>query len=189
MTAGMDNSLALLGLLGTEPSYGYDLKHGYDRWFGAEKPLAFGQVYATLARLLKHGLITLLGDESGGGPERKRYEITADGRGRVDQWLFTPDVPSPHLQTNLFAKTVIAILLGQDVPALLEAQRKEDMRRMRELTAQKRKADFATVLLCDHALFHIEADLRWIEITTARLDELSSAVLRETAPDTSTRTP
>lgn len=174
--ANMDSSLALLGLLGTEPSYGYDLKHGYDRWFGAEKPLAFGQVYATLARLVKHGLIELLGDEAGGGPERKRYDITASGRERVREWLFTPETPSETMQSNLFAKTVVAILLNQDAAQLLELQRGEHMRRMRELTKQKQDANFATVLLCDHALFHIEADLRWIELTSARLEQLTAEV-------------
>lgn len=177
MATTMDNSLALLGLLETEPSYGYDLKQDYDRWFGAEKPLAFGQVYATLARLLKHGLIELLGDEAGSGPERKRYEITADGCERVRSWLFTPDVPSESLQTNLFAKTVIALLLDQDVDELLQRQQSEHMRRMRELTRKKQGANFATVLQCDHALFHIEADLRWIDLTSSRLGELHELVV------------
>src|SRR5699024_9056316 len=52
--SAIDSSHALLGLIGTGPSYGYDLKHDYDRLFGGERPLAFGQVYATLARLVKH---------------------------------------------------------------------------------------------------------------------------------------
>ncbi|MCA0251817.1 MAG: PadR family transcriptional regulator [Actinobacteria bacterium] len=174
----MDNSLVLLGLLGVQPSYGYDLKHGYDRLFGREKQLAFGQVYAVLARLLKSGLIDLLGDEAGAGPDRKRYQVTPTGRDEITHWLFTPDIPSATLQSNLFAKTVIALLLDADAGQLLEAQRAEHQQRMRVLTQQKRGADLATVLLCDHALFHIEADLRWMDLTTARLDELRSEVRR-----------
>lgn len=173
----VDSSQVLLGLLGTQPSHGYDLKHGYDRWFGREKPLAFGQVYATLARLLKHGLIDLLGDESGAGPDRKRYAITPTGRDRVAQWLFAPEAPSGMLQSNLFAKTVIALLLGDNAERLLDVQRTEHLARMRELTRRKRGADLATVLLCDHALFHIEADLRWIDLTAARLTELREQVI------------
>lgn len=175
--AQMDNSLALLGLLGNEATYGYDLKHDYDRWFGGEKPLAFGQIYATLARFVKHGLIELLGDETGRGPDRKRYEITEEGRARVMEWLFTPVVPEEALQSNLFAKTVIALLLHQNAEELLAMQRSEHMRRMRELTARKHRADFATVLLCDHALFHIEADLRWLDLTLARLEDLRAQVV------------
>ncbi len=177
-SADMDNSLVLLGLLGVQPSYGYDLKHGYDRLFGREKQLAFGQVYAVLARLLKSGLIDLLGDEAGAGPDRKRYRITPTGRDEITRWLFTPDVPSATLQSNLFAKTVIALLLDADAEQLLEAQRAEHQQRMRVLTRQKPNADLATVLLCDHALFHIEADLRWMDLTAARLGELRSEVRR-----------
>lgn len=174
----MDSSNALLGLLGTGSGYGYDLKHDYDRHFGSEKPLAFGQVYATLARLLKHGLIELLGDEAGGGPDRKRYAITAAGRGKLEEWLFSADVPSATLQSNLFAKTIIALLLGDDAERLLDGQRAEHLQRMRELTRKKQGADLSTVLMCDHALFHIEADLRWIELTSARLGELGQEVGR-----------
>lgn len=173
----VDSTTVLLGLLGTGPSHGYDLKHGYDRWFGTDKPLAFGQVYATLARLLKQGMIELLGDEAGGGPDRKRYAITPVGRERVAEWLFSPEVPSGSLQSNLFAKTVVALLLGDDADRLLDMQRAEHLARMGGLTALKQGADLATVLLCDHALFHIEADLRWIDLTTARLTELQQEVL------------
>lgn len=61
-----------MGLVGAGPSYGYDLKYGYDRYFGSEKPLAFGQVYATLARLLRDGLIEMLGEQAESGPDRRR---------------------------------------------------------------------------------------------------------------------
>lgn len=172
----VDNSLALLGLLGRAPTHGYDLKHDYDRLFGERRPLAFGQVYATLARLLRDGLVVVLGEESGGGPDRKRYEITAPGIDRVGAWLFTPDTPSPTLQSNLFAKTVIALLLGQDAERLLRVQRSEHASRMRELTRLKRGAALASTLLYDHALFHIEADLRWIDLTGARLADLAQEI-------------
>ena len=168
----IDTSKVLLGLLGRHPSYGYDLKQDYDRLFGAKKAMAFGQVYATLARLTKTGLIALLGEESGAGPDRKRYQITPAGRTQVEQWMFTPQVPLESLQSNLFAKTVIALLLGDDAERLLDLQRKEHLERMRELTRQKLAGDIATMLICDYALFHVEADLRWIELTSARLAEL-----------------
>lgn len=168
----MNNSLTLLGLLSVEPSYGYDLKHNYDRYFGAEKPLAFGQVYATLARLIRDDLIAALGEESGGGPDRKRYEILPAGRHNLEQWMFTPDVPSETLQSNLFAKTIVALLLDDDAQRLLDIQRAKHMARMRELTRAKETADILRIVILDHALFHIEADLRWIDITGARLTEL-----------------
>lgn len=174
----MDSANALLGLLGAGPGYGYDLKHDYDRHFGSEKPLAFGQVYATLARLLKHGFIELLGGEAGGGPERKRYAITPGGRVRIEEWLYSAETPSEDLRSNLFAKTVIALLLGDDAERLLDVQRSQHLARMRELTRRKHGADIGTILVCDHALFHIEADLRWIDLTAARLAELRAEVRR-----------
>jgi DNA-binding PadR family transcriptional regulator len=168
----VNNSLTLLGLLSREPSYGYDLKHAYDRYFGTGKALAFGQVYSTLARMVRDELILALGEETGGGPDRKKYEITAAGRGKVREWLFTPDVPSETLQSNLFAKTVIALLIDDDADRLLDVQRSEHMARMRELTRLKQDGDLLQVLMCDHGLFHIEADLRWIDLTGARLTQL-----------------
>ena len=168
----VNNSLTLLGLLNREPSYGYDLKHSYDRYFGSGKALAFGQVYSTLARMVRDELIRALGEETGAGPDRKKYEITGAGEDKVHEWLFTPDVPSEALQSNLFAKTVIALLLGNDAEQLLDLQRSEHMARMRELTRLKQEGDLLQVLMCDHGLLHIEADLRWIDLTGARLTQL-----------------
>ena len=177
----MNNSLTLLGLLSREPSYGYDLKHSYDRYFGAGKALAFGQVYSTLARMVRDELIRALGEESGGGPDRKKYEITVAGQDRVREWLFTPDVPSESLQSELFAKTVIALLLNDDADRLLDVQRGEHMARMRELTRMKKDADLLRVLMCDHGLFHIEADLRWLS-RLAAITETESPELRSFHP-------
>lgn len=108
-------------------SHGYDLKSRYDRWFGLKKPLAFGQVYTTLTRLMRNGWIVAIGAEAG---------------------------------------------------RLLDLQRSRHMARMRELTNEKRGAGLAVVLACDHALFHIEADLRWIDLTAARLTRLQAEVKR-----------
>ncbi|RAX20142.1 MULTISPECIES: PadR family transcriptional regulator [unclassified Actinomyces] len=172
----MDTRLTLLGLLSTGPGYGYDLKTHWDRWFAGTKPLAFGQVYATLARLLRDGLIVQLGAETGAGPERKRYEITETGRAAVEEWIRSPEVPSDSIQADLFAKTIIAILLDDDAEHLLDLQRSAHTQRMRELTRRKEGADLHTILIADHALFHLEADLRWIDLTAARLNELRREV-------------
>jgi DNA-binding PadR family transcriptional regulator len=140
--------------------------------------MAFGQVYATLARLIRDGLIEAIGEEAGDGPDRKRYAVTGDGRERIERWIFTPDPPNDHLQSNLFAKTIIALLIEDDADRLLDLQRAEHMARMREYTALKRDADIAHILIYDYALFHIEADLRWIDLTSARLLELRKDVVQ-----------
>ena len=71
---------------------------------------------------------------------------------------------------------MLALLLDRDPEATLDAQRARHMARMRELTELKRTGDIVDQLLSDHALFHLEADLRWIDLTAARLDRLRSAV-------------
>jgi DNA-binding PadR family transcriptional regulator len=197
----MDKAMTLLGLLESGCGYGYDLKQRYDRLFGLRQQLAFGQIYATLARLMRDGLIVEIGEEGGRGPDRRRYRITEGGRERIARWLFTPDEPHESLQSNVFAKTVIALLVGDvaqhasggvqhgagaaqhdagdaqyDAQQLLDLQRAAHLEQMRALTRQKQGSDLITVLLCDHALFHLEADLRWMDLLEARLGELRRRV-------------
>jgi DNA-binding PadR family transcriptional regulator len=168
--------LTLLGLLEREPSHGYDLKRDYDAFFGRGKQLPFGQVYATLGRLARDGKVITGGTEPGDGPDRRRYVITESGRTEVDTWLADPVEPEPHLQTVLFAKVTLALMLGKPTSAYLDTQRAAHIRRMQELTELKRTGTIVDVLLADHALFHLEADLRWIDLTSARLAELAKAV-------------
>ena len=176
MLAGMSVPFALLGLLEREPSHGYDLKRDYDAYFGRGRPLPFGQVYSTLARLVRDGKVSPGELEPGAGPERKRYAITDSGRIEVEEWLDVPVEPEPHLQTVLFVKVVLALMLGRPAERYLETQRRAHQQRMRELTALKRSGSVVDALLADHGLFHLEADLRWIELTSARLDALAASV-------------
>ena len=170
--------LALLGLLEREPSHGYDLKRDYDTYFGRGKPLPYGQVYATLGRLARDGKV-LVGDaEPGGGPDRKRYVITDEGVSELHTWLGEPVQPEPHLQTVLFVKVTLALMLERDAERFLDTQRATHLQRMRELTELKRSADIADALLADHGLFHLEADLRWIDLTAARLGQLAKEMAR-----------
>lgn len=168
--------ITLLGLLEREPSHGYDLKRDYDAYFGRGKPLPFGQVYATLGRLARDGKVTAGEPEPGSGPERKRYVITEQGVTEVQAWLAEPVEPEPHLQTVLFAKVVLALMTGRPAETYLDLQRAAHLQRMRELTELKRTGNLVDALLADHGLFHLEADLRWIELTTARLDMLAKEV-------------
>jgi DNA-binding PadR family transcriptional regulator len=173
----MNIPLALLGLLEREPSHGYDLKRDYDTFFGRGKPLPFGQVYATLARLARDGKVIAAEAEPGAGPDRKRYVITEQGVSDVETWLETPVAAEPHLQAVLFVKVVLALMSGRPAQRYLDAQRAAHLRRMRELTELKRGGgDLTDALLADYGLFHLEADLRWIELTSARLDALAQVV-------------
>jgi DNA-binding PadR family transcriptional regulator len=168
--------LTILGLLEREPSHGYDLKRDYDAYFGRGKQLPFGQVYATLGRLARDGKVAGGEAEPGEGPDRKRYSITDAGRAEVDAWLADPVEPEPHLQTVLFAKVVLALMLGKPATAYLDRQRSAHIRRMQALTELRRSGALVDALLADHALFHLEADLRWMDLTSARLAELAAVV-------------
>jgi len=174
----MSVSYALLGLLEQQPSHGYDLKRSYDLYFGHDKPLPFGQVYATLSRLARDGRVVEGGHAAGAGPERKLYAITDQGEADLQVWLSRSEAPEPHLQTVLAVKVILALLLGRPAERYLDVQRTAHLARMRELTAVRREAGLVDSLLADHAIFHLEADLRWIELTTARLDQLEKELHR-----------
>jgi DNA-binding PadR family transcriptional regulator len=174
----MSVPLTLLGLLERGPSHGYDLKRDYDAYFGRGKPLRYSQVYATLSRLARDGKTVAGPVEQEAGPERRRYVITETGAADVERWLAEPAPPEPDLQSELFAKVVLALMLDRPADSYLDAQRAAHLQRMRELTELKRDGDPLDVLLADHALYRLEADLRWIDHTAARLDLLSRAVRR-----------
>ena len=169
--------LALLGLLEREPSHGYDLKRDYDHVFGRDKPLPFGQVYATLGRLARDGKVVAAESEPGSGPDRKRYVITDQGVSELENWLSEPVAPEPHLQTVLFVKVVLALMSGRSAEDYLDMQRAAHLARMRELTEMRTSsANLVDSLLADHGLFHLEADLRWIDLTASRLSALAAEV-------------
>ena len=168
--------MTLLGLLDREPSHGYDLKRDYDAYFSRGRPLPYGQVYATLARLARDGKAVAGEAEPGSGPDRKRYTITETGKSEVDAWLTEPIPAEPHLQTDLFVKVVLSLMLGRPAEEYLDAQRAAPLRRMRELTELKQRDSLVDALLADHGLFHLEADLRWIDLTAARLAPLAEEV-------------
>jgi DNA-binding PadR family transcriptional regulator len=175
---GMSTRHILLGLLASGPSHGYDLKRRHDERFPQARPLAYGQVYTTLQRLVRDGLAEVEGIDSDGGPERTMYRATADGERELAGWAGEITPPAPFVTNEIFAKVVVAILSGGDPEAYLSAQRTAHMARMRELTQVKtaKGMDLATVLSADYALNHLDADLRWMTTTAGRLTTLTAEV-------------
>lgn len=171
----------MLGLLQERPRHGYELKVRYDDVISPERPIQAAQVYSTLSRLERDGRVALAGVDKDGGPERRTFALTDDGRDELDRWLTTPEPAEPHLQTELWTKVVLAVLAGRSVQDLLDAQRAAHLARMRELTALRRSGDVAVALLADHALFHLDADLRWLEVTAARTDAVAARLGERTA--------
>ncbi|WP_067273450.1 PadR family transcriptional regulator [Streptomyces jeddahensis] len=168
----------LLGLLAGGPSHGYDLKRRHDERFPQARPLAYGQVYTTLQRLVRDGLAEVEGTGSEGGPERTLYRSTEAGGRELTRWTGEITPPAPFVTNEIFAKVVVTILAAGDPAGHLQLQRAAHMARMRELTAVKTApgADLTTVLSADYALTHLDADLRWMTTTAARLTTLTAEV-------------
>lgn len=168
----MSTSEALLALLEPAPAHGYTLKQKYDRWFAQKRPLAFGQVYATLGRLEKRGLVVQAEIEAGRGPERRLYEITREGVTAVDEWVFTPHEPDLYAGSSLHSRLTIALLSGRDASEVLAGQRETYLERMRELQRMRRDAAGPDLLAVTYELAHLDADLRWIAEAGARLEQM-----------------
>lgn len=162
----------LLGLLEEHPKHGYELRRSFDERLSGGRPLRSGQVYSTLGRLERDGRVNEVGEEQGPGPERRLYAITKAGIAELERWLSTPEAPEPYLQSIVYAKVVVALSSGRSAQAVLDAQRDQHVATMRELTREKERADIAGVIRADFALMHLDADIRWIDLTVARLARL-----------------
>jgi DNA-binding PadR family transcriptional regulator len=176
----MSTSHVLLGLLTPGALHGYELKRAHDQRLPGFRPLALGQVYATLNRLVRDGLITEAAQERAGGPDRTIFAVTEQGRSALSEWLAAVEPPAPYLTGTLLAKVVVALLVADEPTARahLAAQRAAHLARMRELTAAKTASDagVADVLAADLAIAHLDADLRWMDLAAARVTELRREV-------------
>ncbi|MCW2801703.1 MAG: putative PadR family transcriptional regulator [Aeromicrobium sp.] len=160
----------LLGILDQGPAHGYDLKRIHDERFPSAKPLAFGQVYTTLAKLAKDDLVEVAETHQGGGPERTTYAITAAGIESLRAWLATTESAGPYPADELVRKTVTSLLRGTDTTAFLQRQRNTHLAVMRDLVAAQSEASSAAASIeIDHTIFHLDADLRWLETAAERV--------------------
>ena len=161
---------ALLGILARGPAHGYDLKREHDARFPGAKPLAYGQVYATLSRLERDGDAQIAETAQGGGPERTVYALTPRGRRTLSDWLEQVEPASPYPADELVRKTITALHLGTDAVGFLARQRAQHMARMRELVrAQTTVVELGAQIALDHTIAHLDADLRWLETAAERM--------------------
>ncbi|GIH06362.1 PadR family transcriptional regulator [Rhizocola hellebori] len=171
----MSTGHLLLGLLAHRPQHGYELKRAHDSRLPTAKPLPFGQVYATLGRLERDGLIEPAGSDRDGGPDRVSYRMTDAGRQALREWLDAVETPAAFLGGTMFTKIVVALVAADRQTAMrcLANQRAAHMVRMRELTQLKqRAASIAETAAADYSIAHLDADLRWMQQTMDRLDTL-----------------
>jgi DNA-binding PadR family transcriptional regulator len=160
----------LLGVLAHGPAHGYDLKRAHDARFPSAKPLAYGQVYTALAKLEREGLVEVVETKRDGGPDRTTYALTDEGAAALRDWLATTESPGPYSADDLVRKAVTALRLGTDAAGFLRSQRAVHLARMRDLlTRQRAAADVDARIEIDHTIFHLDADLRWLETAAQRV--------------------
>ncbi|MEV0729010.1 PadR family transcriptional regulator [Polymorphospora sp. NPDC050346] len=155
----------LLALLERQPMYGYQLRAAFEESTGATWPLNIGQVYTTLARLERDGLVRPLPENDGG---QRPYEITDTGRAELADWFGTPISRNDRPRDELAIKLALALTTpGVDVRAVVQTQRTATMRTLQELTRLKvrddRPGDLSWRLVLDSMLFQAEAEIRWLD--------------------------
>jgi DNA-binding PadR family transcriptional regulator len=164
----------LLTLLEQRPMHGYQLRQEFEASTGATWPLNVGQVYTTLARLERDGLVAVSDDEA---PEADResqrvYAITDDGRAEVRTWFATPVRHTTPPRDELAIKLALAVHTpGVDVHAVIQAQRTATVRAMQEYTRAREAAgdDLSWLLVADSLIFAAEAEVRWLDHCETRL--------------------
>ena len=164
---------SLLAILAQGPCYGYQLRHEFDRRTGSVWPLNVGQIYNTLERLERDGLVARgAADEHG----HVYWEITATGASEVDRWLASPAPRSQATRNELAIKLAVAATLpGADAARVIAAQRAASEDHLADLTATRatREDDspegLAWSLVVDSMIFTAEAEVRWLDHVQTRL--------------------
>jgi DNA-binding PadR family transcriptional regulator len=141
------------------------------------------QIYTTLIRMEKSGLVAEQSVEQDAGPEKRIYAITSAGYQALQAW-FTEGIASEHQRDEFFIKLMLGLVSGAADPyQLINTQRVLLYRELHAITAQRTRVDpskgLAQILLLEKAAMHLEADLRWLDMTEARLDEIKRQPLPE----------
>jgi len=163
---------ALLALLSESPKYGQRLQSEFEARTGRVWPLNVGQVYTTLQRLERDGLVEADGEGEGA---RKQYRIAPAGRRELDDWLRTPPELVPPPRDELVIKVLVALQVpGIDVHELMQVHRRhviEVMQRYTRIKAEASEDDVPLALVADAELFRLEAIVRWLDAADVRLKE------------------
>lgn len=169
---------ALLALLSEGPKYGLQLRQEFEARTGEVWPLNVGQVYTTLQRLERDGLVE--SDDAGEAGPQKGFRITADGSTELSAWLHTPPDMSSPPRDELVIKVLVALRLpGVDVRALVQTHRRHVVELMQQWTRVKEDAaehDIGLALVVDAELFRLDSVIRWLDAADSRLVRASSDV-------------
>src|SRR4051812_419522 len=166
----MSVKLGLLALLDEKPMYGYQLHSTFKERTGDTWPLNIGQVYTTLQRLERDGLVEPAGDDGDG---HQIYALTHAGRDELERWFRTPVARADRPRDELAIKLAVALTVSAvDVREVLQTQRTATLSDLQELTRQKRDTgddDLAYLLALDSLIFQAEAEARWLDSCEERL--------------------
>jgi DNA-binding PadR family transcriptional regulator len=167
----------ILALLADQPAHGYELKQAFDDRFGAVwPPINAGQIYNTLAALERDNLVRGQDVPQRGAPSRRVYELTDEGRAAFEGWIREPSA-SPKLKEEFIVKLVLAHIAGTvDPMILIDRQRQEYFKTMRELNdlATRHDGDPSTQVLIGGASLYVEALLKWMDLCEQVLGTRSS---------------
>ncbi len=174
----------LLALLAEEPMYGARLRTEFEARTGGTWPLNVGQVYTTLARLERDGLVEAVGGADDEG--RIAYRLTDAGREATASWWLTPVDRDSTPRDELVIKLALAVTSpGVDVPRVVQTQRTATLRHLRDLTRLKGRAadepdanDLAWLLVLENLLFAAESEVRWLDHVEATIARMPPASLR-----------
>jgi DNA-binding PadR family transcriptional regulator len=175
----------LLTLLQEGPAHGYQLRSEFERRTGGSWQLNIGQVYTTLQRLERDGLVTAVDTPDDDG--RRPVAITPTGRDALARWYATPIVPVPPPRDELAIKVLLAVASPDvDVTEVVRRQRTALVEHLQALTRRVRAADpaadLAVVLHLDALILEAEAEVRWLERCEQRLRARPSTPPRTTPP-------
>jgi DNA-binding PadR family transcriptional regulator len=171
----------LLALLAQEPMYGAQLRSEFESRTGGTWPLNVGQVYTTLSRLERDGLVEAAGGADGEG--RIAYRLTDQGRGDVQRWWAAPVDRDSTPRDELVIKLALAVTVpGVDVRIIVQTQRTATLRHLQDLTKLKRSTpegvrggafvaqkELAWLLVLDNLVYAAEAEIRWLDHVETRL--------------------
>jgi DNA-binding PadR family transcriptional regulator len=162
----MSLKFGILGLLAEQPLHAYSVKARFQDLLGGSWEVNIGQVYTTLQRLERDGLVAPA--EPRGDRGRLPYRLTEVGRKALEAWLAEPESEPQQLREEIYLKLQLAtrIAIG-DLPALLARQRRVYLQRLKDLAVLEQKAKAQgrddLVLLYKGAILHTEADLKWVD--------------------------
>jgi DNA-binding PadR family transcriptional regulator len=161
--------LPLLALLASGPAHGYELKQALEQRFGAVlPPLNAGQIYTTLARLQRDGLVDDDAVAQNGRPNKRVYRLTDEGRAELRDWI-ADSTPATRLKDDFFIKLVLARAAGiADPLELIDRQRSAYLQALRDLD-DITAGDETAALLIEGAALHLEADLKWLDLCERRM--------------------